>query len=311
MEMVSYTHRRVEREAAAPRLYTAMRPALGITFAVAWILAVAAFAAGQSPTRVSHPPTYEEARELLKAICPNGVRADHLGPITYQACSPCPRFTTRGASARLWKGYFDLHTVVYGSFSAPGAQEAVGDFLGCEDHATTADFQGSVLYRKTAGRWQMLDYARTETSQCKVARLPSGRDILVCKGFMGHADEAEEWIFSFEFQGSAGWREIDLFAVTSTWGACGPTAIVGSIPRFELRDLNHDGTPNLSITTKVIREEHRGKMGVCAGDFAPPAAKTYRIDFLLEQGTFVVAPWSAEVKEILEQEFRVARGERK
>jgi hypothetical protein len=52
-------------------------------------------------------------------------------------------------------------------------------------------------------------------------------------------------------------------------------------------------------------------MGVCAGDFAPPAANVYRIDFLFEHGTFVTAPWSAEVKETLEQEFSAARRAKK
>jgi hypothetical protein len=285
-----------------------LRLVFGIAFALGWALATISLAASGSQNRVSHAPTDAEARELLRAICPNGIRPYRLGAVTRQACIPCPSFTSWGASARLRRtSSFGLQTVIYGSFSAHGTQEAVLDFYGCEDHTTTANFQASVFFRKVSGQWHMVDYIRTETSACQLDPLPSGRDILVCKGFTGHADQAEEWIFALEFPTAGGWRKIGLFGVINTWGACGPTAIIGSIPEFQLLDLNYDGALDVRITAKVASEAPGGKLGVCEGNFTPPPAKAYRIDFLYKQGTFVVAPWSVKTKEMLEQTFEAAR----
>ncbi|MEJ2009110.1 MAG: hypothetical protein P8Z30_13310 [Acidobacteriota bacterium] len=275
--------------------------------ALTCLLSAASLAASSNPDHVSRPPTKAEARELLKSICPNGIRPYHIGSASRLGCSPCPRFTTWGSIGRLsGQGLFGLQAVIYGSFSTPGATEAVGDFDGCEDHASTANFNASVFFRKTAGEWRMVDYIRTETTKCRLDPLPGGRDILVCQGFSGHPEESEEWIFSLEFFPSGGWRENDLFGVANTWGACGPTAIAGSISKFELLDLNHDGVPDLRITAAVGREAHGGKLGVCAGNYKSKPPKIYRIDFLFKDGTFVVAPWSTKTKDTLDQTFKAA-----
>jgi hypothetical protein len=89
----------------------------------------------QPPDAKSQPPTDEEALDLLKAICPDGIRTQHLlGTKSYPACKPCPGFTSWGWVRWADKIFFDLHSVLFGSFTAPGTQEAVADFYSCEDH---------------------------------------------------------------------------------------------------------------------------------------------------------------------------------
>ena len=263
----------------------------------------------QTQGNTSHPPTDAEARALLKAICPAGIRTHHLGgERLYVACRPCPRFTTRGGlSGAGSRDFFNLETVIYGSFTAPGTREAIGGFDGCEDHATTANFRSSVLLRKGPHGWRRIDYERFETSKCRDYRLPSGRDVLLCQGFSGHPDGSGAWVFTYDFADPEGQNERYLLGVIDTWVACGATAIVGSIDKVELRDLDHDGIPDVSIYATVIEEKASGPQGVCAGDFSPPPGQTYQIDFLFKQGKFVVAPWSAETKQALDKTFKTGR----
>lgn len=279
----------------------------GIALALVWTLSPALFTATYNPVRVSHPPTKVEAQELLSAICPKGIRTHQLGTVAHPACSPCPHFTTVGGFGRPSKDFFDLQTVIYGSFSAPDAQEAVADFYGCENHASTANFHASVFLREEGGRWHMVDYIRTQTSKCQLYSLPEGRNALVCRDFSGHAESSSDWISYIEFPRTGGWRENALFGTVNTWGACGPTDVEGSISKFELLDLNHDGVPDLRITAKVVRSSHAGKLGVCAQkNVTSTPTKVYRIDFLFKQGGFVVAPWSARTRDTLDQEFKEA-----
>jgi len=279
----------------------------GIALALVWTLPPASFAATHNQVRVSHPPTKVEAQELLSAICPKGIRTHQLGSVAHPACSPCPHFTTGGELGRPSKDFFDLQTVIYGSFSALDTQEAVADFYGCEDHASTANFHASVFLRKKTGRWHMVDYIRTETSKCRLYSLAEGRDTLVCQDFSGHAESSSDWISYLEFPRTGSWREEPLFGTVNTWGACGPTDVEGYISKFELLDLNHDGVPDLRITAKVGRSSHAGKLGVCAQKNVTSApTKVYRIDFLFKQGGFVVAPWTARTKDTLDQEFKEA-----
>ena len=305
-ELLEYLLGGTERYSMTYLSGVAARRLIGITLLLLWFLAPTSFAATHNPVRASHPPKKAEALELLAAICPKGIRVHHLGSVTHPACSPCPHFTTVGELGQPSKDFFDLQTVIYGSFSAPGAQESVADFCGCENHASTPNFHASVFLRKTSDGYRMVDYIRTETSKCQLDPLPGGRDILVCQGFSGHAEESEEWIFSLQFLKDGGWRQTDLFGVANTWGACGPTDVEGSISRFDLLDLNHDGVPDLRITAKVGRSSHAGKLGVCAQNVTFTPAKVYRIDFLFKQGGFAVAPWSARTKETLDQEFKEA-----
>jgi hypothetical protein len=123
------------------------------------LVVTAARSSEQSQGDTAHPPTDPEARDLLKAICPEGIRTHHVGGgRLYVACRTCPRFTTHGGLYRAGsRNFFDLETVIYGSFTAPGAREAIGGFNGCEDHATTANFRSSVLLRKGPKGWRMIN----------------------------------------------------------------------------------------------------------------------------------------------------------
>jgi len=275
--------------------------------ALSWFLIVGTgFPSDQIAANASHPPTEQQARELLRAICPSNIATHTIMPgRSYLGCERCPSFTTVGGLRRRSRTEpFDLRTVIYGSFTAPAVREVVGDFWGCEDHANTANFQASVLLRKGPKGWRMIRYKRVETSKCQAYRLPTGRDILICQEFTGHSDEARTWVSVYDFRladgGSLGQA---LFGVTDDWGACRSTAIRGSIDKVELRDLDQDGSPDVRIFVGVTREESTGDFGVCAADYVPPPAEVYQLDFLSQQGRFVVAPWSGATKTTLDAIF--------
>ena len=261
----------------------------------------------QPPDARSRPPTSQEAVDLLKAICPDRIRTQHSVSIySYLACKGCPAHTTTGRLRRASKTYFDLHTVIFGSFTAPGLEEAVADLYSCEEHTTTANFHSSVRLRKEPKGWRMISYERVETSQCQTYRLPDGRDLLLCRGWTGHPDISASWIFIYDFLPTASQLERDVFGAVNTWGACRSAAIAGPIDSYDLCDLDQDGMRDLRIYLSVIKGQASRESGVCAADFSPPPAENYHIDFLFKDDAFVVAPWSAETKRALDELFNKA-----
>jgi hypothetical protein len=222
------------------------------------------------------------------------------------ACRPCPAFTTL-ATLRPSASGFALQTVVYGTFTSAYAQQAVADFAGCEDHASSANFQGSVLLTKGTAGWQMTGYERIDTSNCQLYGLPEGRDVLVCDEFEGHVDQSWEGISVLDFSKPDGELVHPLLYTTDTSEACGPTAVLGKIDHFEIRDLDGDGQADVRVEVRVAEEKATAQGNVCTEFPNPPQRQVDRVDFLFKDGRFVVAPWSVATKTRLDAMFRAER----
>jgi hypothetical protein len=251
---------------------------------------------------VSHTPTAPEAAEILNAVCPGSYAIDSLmAPRRILGCKPCPSFTERDGLGIGHRDSLDLETVIYGSFSAPGAQEAVATFYGCVDHAAAANFRSSVVLAKRQNVWQMEPYGYKQgidASQCQAYNLQDGRQVLLCRSFEGHPDVSYGGIERWDFEAVETMRS--LIGTINTWGACREKALEESISDFQILRLPTSSVPGVSVTVNVVQASCPGRLGVCAGSCVPPPPVDYRVDFLYEGGDFVVAPWSRSTKEHLD-----------
>jgi hypothetical protein len=82
---------------------------------------------GQSFVWQSPSPAPSEVAALLRAVCPGAMQPGRSTPASLRGCKPCPEFTTvGGAQPRMARHEsLVLHTVIYGSFTLPGVEEAV------------------------------------------------------------------------------------------------------------------------------------------------------------------------------------------
>jgi hypothetical protein len=206
------------------------------------------------------------------------------------------------------KESFDLETVIYGSFSAPGAQEAVATFYGCVDHAHAPDFRSSIVLGKRKTVWQVERHGYNQgvdASKCLAYDLQDGRQILICQSFEGHPNASYEGIYRWDFKAIETIR--GLIGTINTWGACREKDLKEGISDFQILRFPTSSVPGVSVSINVVQASCPGELGVCAGSCVAPPPVDYRVDFLYEDGDFVVAPWSASTKQHLDALFSPAR----
>jgi hypothetical protein len=261
---------------------------------------------GTFPTD-SHPPTLEAAHELLQAICAADNVVPHGTHGVSAGCRSCPDIVPGNEdfnSVRSNTPVFLLESVIYGSFTRAGVREAVASFSGCEPHSH--NFGGSILLEKAPSGWQVESYHPAFISdQCFKYPLKSGRDILLCEGETGGQGEMDTWLFTYDYARPERHQAKTLVSTIDTVSHCLPgDQFVGSIERVQLRDLNHDGMPDLMVSVKAGKVHiPSGHESNCPGNLSLPPVKTYELDFLFSDETFEIAPWNARTKQAVEAVF--------
>ncbi len=88
-------------------------------------------------------------------------------------------------------------------------------------------------------------------------------------------------------------------------GACLPgDKIVGSIEDVQLRDLNHDGMPDVVVSVKAAKlKPPAGHEQDCGDGLVLPPVKAQELDFLFGHETFDVAPGSVRTKQAVDAIF--------
>lgn len=121
----------------------------------------------------SPSPSPAQAADVLDVICQgNGEPARAGKPLSFPGCRPCPPYTTDGRLDLSTREKFQLRSLVEGSFTAPGAHEAVAGFEGCEPH--TDEYGGSILLEASGQSWSMVRYIPALiTTYCRRYRLPN------------------------------------------------------------------------------------------------------------------------------------------
>ncbi len=280
--------------------------------AISFLLLVAGIAfsgtvcLGQPTVWQSPTPSSTEAAKVLQAVCPYNAQSTGGGALkSLPGCKPCPVFTTDAGMAN--GEMFDLESVIYGSFTAPGIEEAVASFNGCEPH--TSLFGGSILLRKIGNSWSMMRFLRALiTKACRTYRLQSGRALLVCEQEDGHAEESEQWISVVDLSKEEPRLSVTVFSVLSTAMACGPTAVGGTIESATLTDLNGDGMPDLRLGVSVGQGTFPQDGGSCFAEGSEWRVQKYKLDFLFQPDTlsFLPAPSSRATLDKLNALFKNA-----
>ncbi len=136
-------------------------------------------------------------------------------------------------------------------------------------------------------------------------RLASGRDLLICRGGYTGQGENDSSLFVFDYTLLKDHRSQTLITTSDTLATCqGGDQVTGSIEGIELRDLNHDGIPDLVVAVKAAKVKiPDGQEENCGAHMKLPPIKSQEIDFLFSNGSFKVAPWSARAKQSIEALF--------
>jgi hypothetical protein len=118
----------------------------------------------------SKKPPQSSGTELLEAECA-GILSGGMGSECKSGCSDQSYFGT-------------LEAVTLGHFLSPASEDAALWMTGCESRS--ANFGGTILLARSAGRWTMLWYKPgVVTSLCHKVTVRSKREILVCIGSAG------------------------------------------------------------------------------------------------------------------------------
>lgn len=250
---------------------------------------------GQGIRAEAHPPAEAEARELLAGVCSGEVEIGQKPAGLVASCKTCPAFTANKGG----EGPFTLRSVTYGSFSAPLSRDALLDFNGCDGPRLTG---GSAVVNRTAAGWRVVRYEpMAHSSECQKYRLKEQRDILICQGGWTGQGADLTTLYTLDMAATEGERFRALLGVSDNAGACPEVWKVVRIEKMALRDLNYDAMPDLlvfvSAGKKALSEAERKK---CLEGVAPPESQVHRVDFLFNGKEFLVAPWSAETKKMLE-----------
>lgn len=201
-------------------------------------------------------PELDAQLAFLSSICAPAVKRDSSGAQRV-GCMECIYDSQQqnpfdGTVAMEPDTFFALQSLVYGSFTKAGADEAAASLDGCESHAE--NWGGTVLAERKAGAWSMARYdSGLHPDSCVAFRRGDDRDLLICRWVDGHQSYWHDQIFSYDFAAgdlSKGWSEIltmedDL--VPHCGGPAGQAVTSGRVEEYKLIDLDKDGDKDLQI----------------------------------------------------------------
>jgi hypothetical protein len=203
-----------------------------------------------------------------------------------------------------------LYQPFAGSFSEAGRDEMIGGFVCAPEEG---DRGGQALVRRTDGVWRMVRYVPLTGSlfRCENLRLSNGRDLPICHGGTVSYGEMSSRVVALDFTRPEDEAVRTLVGVVDTTDtACtGETElIVATIDGFVLRDLNHDGIPDVRVTVRVAKVHVRPQPPcqnwgfVGAGQPPPnlPKSPAQIIDFIAGGALLTPTPAGARVLKAIE-----------
>lgn len=239
----------------------------------------AGLAAATAPVIPAAPPGVDpEYLRLVASVCnaatlklPNGTLAvgcPSHPPFVRPAQQPDGKLTPFTGDPTQ---FCALDSVYQGSFTRPGATQAVLGFAQCryDDNDTwDSGFPGSaLLVEKVEGRWKADAYvADVNTGRCLVDRRADGRDLLVCKSGFGAGAAGSMWyLFRVDFAKPEGQRAGTFARIYEDMLTCGqldmepdgkglrlPQGLV-SASVSDLRFARVDGGASSDIVVDVVR----------------------------------------------------------
>jgi hypothetical protein len=139
--------------------------------------------------------------EVAASVCQAAVV--HDGRKLRVGCRACPPFdVSTGPNGQIAVDgpdeFYELETLVSGSFSEPGKSQAAAVFAGCESHAE--NFGGTLLVERRGDVWVHASYrSGFHPASCKAFARPDGRDALVCFWTTDHQGIVHFMLDSYDF----------------------------------------------------------------------------------------------------------------
>jgi hypothetical protein len=202
------------------------------------------------------PADLREPFELLRWVCDVDIeRDDENKDPPRVACRGCPPFTPGSEGNGL-----QARSVLRGSFSRPGADEAVVFHARCVD---SKEGGGAILLEKVDGAWK---YRRSVNEglpdPLHRVRVPDGRDVLV--GYIPNPfpTRRAERVVVYDFSRpdeDAARRFVELSAFTipalclNRDTQAGRVHQRGAFQKLEVKDIDQDGTLDLVVTLTYAR----------------------------------------------------------
>jgi len=216
---------------------------------------------------------------MLAAIC----GADNISPKSdvamIDSCQTCPSFTSNTG-----ENGGEIEQIIYGSFTAPGIDEAVVDFHGCEAHVN--NWGGSILLRRYEQSWSMVRYEPGVRSLSCLTFSQDGLDSLVCEHSYVNQGYLVNWLNQLEFEPDRIGRT-ELINVTSNTGSCRPPFYAVEIVETQSQDVNNDGLSDLVAVLTETREtssENQSQQMRCEPNLPEPTV--HQLTFLFDGRSF-------------------------
>ncbi len=280
------------------------------------------------PLMPSMPPGVDPTRFLFAAsICAAAYSGSEVGcrshpPFKLPGQKPDGRVTEHSPNPA---GFCAIGPIYRGSFTRPGASEAVLTFRPCVDESADWNMSipgSAVLAEEIGGRWVATGYlADTNIGNCLKSHRATGRDLLLCRSDFGtFTGGMIEYFFLLDFApaGAQAGTFSRLYGstVACSWinaSTSGPDAdgamsyVTGAglvdmrVKDVSLADVDHDGTDDLVVHVLRSRLPPSAALRLrvrewCKAhdDAAPtallPPAKAVTLEFLSRAETVVPAP---------------------
>lgn len=191
----------------------------------------------------------DEHDPLLEKVCRGGVethvdtqlRDGELVDVRTPRCRRCPKGTEQ-----TWGGA-RIEEILWGSFTGPGAIEALVHTTGCESMA--AGGGGLTMLQKLAdGAWHRVGYNAGDYGDPRLVRRPDGRDVIVSRSMQVNGGEGSGYVNATTF-GNEEPSSQQLFPIYDNRGTCNNDYLVIEPDEVERADLDGDGV--LDVTFKV------------------------------------------------------------
>ena len=230
---------------------------------------------------------------VLAAICGPDNIALNFNAETIDRCKTCPSFTGN----REEKGV-EIEQVIYGSFTAPGMDEAVVDLSGCEGHVN--NWGGSILLRSDRQHWSMVRYEPGVRSLDCLNFSHDGINSLVCENGYINQGYVANWLDKLEFPENT-IATTQLISVTSNSGSCRPPLYEVEIVETQSQDINNDGLSDLLVVVSEAQEamtENESEDFRCDANLPNPTI--HQLTFLFDGQSFTATPETLEMIEYLQ-----------
>jgi hypothetical protein len=219
-----------------------------------------------------------ETAALLAALCE--------GRVSGSTCRKCPTGTDTEAGLPISVGPYRV-----GSFTAPGAKEALVRLYGCDTNP--AQNRGTVLLRQgRGGAWKVLRYdSGVDTENCLAFPYQTkGVTLLVCEGFA----LGQGYMISSAMAVYVGPKKSTVKPVvtaTDNSGACENTVDILSLVGWRQRDFDGDKIPDLQVTVDEAHAENKN-VDKCQSEQKAGKSVRYDVSFRFDGTRFTATPGS-------------------